>query len=222
MKAMMEANPQMRAAMEAQIKMAEDAAAGRGQDEDMMTAMMPKRVRAQVKGERSLIVMDGGAFAMEILNRDAQNREIYLIDRAGKTYSRVPKPAAEEAKPANAVQNYTVTKGGASQKILGYTCEQYLVDYTQNGQKGKAVIWATDDIPGLDADTLAGMRFGEEDAGYFRSIEGVPLKMEMSLPQMRLTMTAQEMQAGGVADAVFELPAGFVEKPHGAFMPTMR
>ena len=214
MKAMMEQNPQMRSAMEAQIKMAEDAAAGKGGG-DMITAMMPKSMTVRTKGGKSHMTTEGGAMPMEVITLP-EPATVYWIDRKGRSYSKLPteQPKAEAEK-----SRYKVSKGSGSTKILGYTCEEYLVEISHEGKTINNRLWATDDIPGLDAKALAKGRFGGQDSAYLAEINGVPLKMEMTMPQMRLLMQATAVTPGAVPEQAFVLPAGFVEKPFAPAMP---
>lgn len=211
MKAAMEQNPQMKAAMEAQIKMAEDAAAGKGGG-DMITAMMPKSMTVRTKGGKSHLLSEGGAMPMEVITV-TEPPAAYLIDRKARTFSKLPVEEAK-AKADAAKQDYTVKKGPGTTKVLGYTCEEYLVEVRHEGETMRSTLWATDDIPGLDAKALAKARFGGQDAAYFSEINGVPLKMEMDMRQIRLLMQATAVTPGSVPDSAFEVPAGFTEKPY--------
>lgn len=208
MKAMMEQNPQMKAAMEAQIKMAEDAAAGKGGD--MMSAMMPSGMTLKTKAGRTHMQLEGGVMPTEVIGR-TEPPEATVIDRKARTFSRVP---TDPAKASAEKAAHKVTKTAATAKILGYTCEQYLVETTQSGKPMTGVFWATDDISGLNAASLSQARLGGGGADTFMSeINGIPLRMEMSLPQMKIQVEAVAVRAGAVPDSVFEIPAGFVEKP---------
>ncbi|MBC8010884.1 MAG: DUF4412 domain-containing protein [Burkholderiales bacterium] len=208
MLAMMEQNPQMKSAIEAQIKLAEDAAAGKGGD--MMSAMMPTGMTLKTKAGRTHMQLEGGMMPTEVIGR-TQPPEATMIDRKARTFSRVPTdPAATSADKAA----HKVTKTAATAKILGYTCEQYLVETTQSGKPMNGVFWATDDIPGLDAASLSQARLGGGGADTFMNeIKGIPLRMEMSMPQMKIQVEAVAVREGVVPDSVFEIPAGFVEKP---------
>ena len=211
MKAMMEQNPQMRAAMEAQIKMAEDAAAGKGGG-DMITSMMPKAMTLRTKAAKTRVITEGGAMPMEIITRPSEPRA-YLLNRPAKSFSKLPLSASEkDAKK----MSYKVTKGAGTTKILGYTCEEYLVEVIHEGQTIHNRLWATDDIAGLDTAALANARFGGDDAPYLKEVDGLPLRMEMTHPQMRLKMEAASIKAGAISDDEFEVPDGFIEKPYQA------
>lgn len=215
MKAAMEQNPQMKAAMEMQIKMAEDAAAGRG-DGDMVGAMMPKSMTVRTKAGKSHLSTEGGAMPMEVITIP-EPAAAYWIDRKARTFSKIPQEDA--ARPAPGGQSsHKVTKGSRTTTVLGYLCQEYLVEMNQEGSTARGVIWATNKIPGLDPKALSKARIGGQDAGYMKEIDGVPLKMEMTMPQMRLVMEAVEVSQGSVPDSLFAVPAGFTEKPF-AFAP---
>jgi hypothetical protein len=213
MKAAMEQNPQMKAAMEMQIKMAEEAVAGKGGD-DMVTAMMPRSVTVRTKGGKSHMSTEGGAMPMEVISIP-EPAAAFWIDRASRTFARLP---IEEAEADAAKLDAKVSKGPGTAKILGYNAQEYLLEIRQDDVLVRGQIWATNEIPGLDSNTLAKARFGGQDAGYLKQVEGVPLKMEMTMPQMRILMQATEVAQGSVPDSLFTVPEGFAEKPF-AFGP---
>jgi hypothetical protein len=80
MKAMMEANPQMKAQIEGAMKMMQ----GGGATD--MSSMMPKGFILKVKGGNTLAIMEGGIMPIEIIMMKDQNKTIRL-DRKNKTYS---------------------------------------------------------------------------------------------------------------------------------------
>ena len=209
MKAMMEQNPEMKAAMEAQIKLAEDAASGKSGG-DLISAALPKAMILKTKAGNTSMQLEGGMMPMEVISRK-EPAESVKIDRKAKTFSRLP---ADKAKTSAEQAAHKVTKTGATTKILGHTCEQYLIETTKDGKTMVGVFWATNDIPGLNASSLsqAGLSGGGTDA-FMREIDGVPLRMEMTLPEMTLKVDAVSVRAGAVPDSTFEIPAGFAEKP---------
>ncbi len=213
MQAAMEQNPQMRAALEMQIKLAEDAVAGRG-GEDMISAMMPRSVTVRTKAGKSHMSTEGGPMPMEVISIP-EPAAAFWIDRQARTFSRIP---IEDAEAQAAQVDAKVTKGSGTTKILGYTCREFHVEIRQDDVTVRGVLWATTEIPGLDSKALAKARFGGQDAGYLKQVDGVPLKMEMTMPQMRITMQATEVNQGPVPDSLFVVPEGFAERPF-AFGP---
>lgn len=208
MKATLEQNPQMRAAMEAQIKLAEDAIAGKGGD--LLTAMMPRAMTIRAKGGKSHLTAEGGAMSTEVITTP-EPPSVWLIDRKGRTFSKLPPNGSAKAAPGTTP--YKVVKSASSSKILGYECQEYLVELTKDGRAVRNRLWATTGITGVDGKALVAASFGGEEATYLKEIEGVPLKMELTMPQIRLSMLAAAVTAGAVSDEEFVVPAGFVEKP---------
>src|SRR5687767_10106279 len=120
-KKMMDANPQLKAQMEAMAKMS-----GGGD----LNSMMPKSMEVRVKNQNALTKMDGGIMAnMEILYLNDKATS-YRIDRQSKTYSVLPAGDTHEThKP-----EVKVTKTSETLKVLNYTCTKYLVESTLNGK----------------------------------------------------------------------------------------
>lgn len=221
MQAMMAQNPQMKAMLEQQLAAMQQPAAGGG---GPLANMFPKAVTVRTKAGKSLSVMEGGAVPMEVLNLPAEPAS-YLINRPARSFSKVPaeKPAADGAAGA---PTYQVTKTNETIKVLGYTATKYVVEVkaataaaeAKAGGPTRYLVWASSEVPGLGGGALARMRFsqGGADNAFLKEIAGVPLKMEMSTPQARVTMQATSIQAEKLADSVFTVPAGFVERPLAA------
>ncbi len=129
-KAIMEANPAMKAQMEKVMKMSQ------GGGGDMMSNMMPKGMTIKIKDGKSLMTMDGGMMAGDILN--TPEKRVHL-DRENKTYSVMPAGnnmgGASEAK-------LVVTKTSETMKILGYNC-------TKKMDRGQSMFYE-----GMDGMTL--------------------------------------------------------------------
>ena len=52
---------------------------------------------------------------------------------------------------------------------------------------------------------------GEKSAMFYEGIEGVPLKMEMTTPQMKMVSQVVELKKESVPASIFAIPAGFTE-----------
>lgn len=199
MQAMLKANPQMRDMMEKQMK-----AMSKGPGE-----MFPKSTTLHMKGTRSLVRTEGGAAAGDILTLADKNVS-YQIDREARTYRKL----AVQKTPESMDDKFKVTPTKETTKVLGYTCERYVVETTDSEMKMNWNVWATDDIKGLDARALNRLRVGQSSGpDVFSKIKGVPLKMEITTPQMKMFMDATQVKAESLPDSLFELPAGFKELP---------
>lgn len=201
-KQMMESNPQMKAQIEAALKMAQ------GGD---ISSIMPKGYSARFKNKNMLSVMDGGMMAnMQFLYIAAQDKA-YIINRPEKTYSVLPNNAdAEDTKDIDV----KVTKTSETTRILNYNCTKYIADVktASNGGTMQQVFWVTKDIPGIDFKSMAKQRMGNSGQRmWYNEIDGVPLKIEMKMPQGNMVMEATEIKKQSIPSSEFEVPSGFKE-----------
>lgn len=200
-KSLMESNPEVKAMLEKQLE-----AIKGGNGGNMIENMMPKSVVNHVKNGNSLSKVVGGAFETETLYLKDGNKS-YTIDRKNKTYT-LHTPAAEDAKHA-----YKVTKTEEFATILAYKCRKFLVESAEGKEKVIYHVWATPDFKELDAKQFSKMRVGNAaNTGFMEKIEGVPLKMQASLPQGKMTMEVTEIKKETLDDALFQLPEGFKAK----------
>jgi len=130
----------------------------------------------------------------------------YRIDRKARTYRKL---AADPIKEA--AGNHKVTPTGETTKVLGYTCKRYLIKTIEGGEKMAYSIWATSDIKGLDAKTPSRLNFDQSGSEFMSQIEGVPLKIDVVTPQVKLFMVATTVKKETLPDSLFVLPAGFKE-----------
>lgn len=199
MKAMMEQNPQMKQQMEAAMKMMQ------GGD---MSSVMPKSMMIKIKGGNSLTIMEGGMMGgTETLYKKDKN-ETFLINTSSKTYSKVS--SGNHTGTAGNTQT-KVTKTSETQKILTYICTKTIVTYTHDGKEMNQYFWTTTEIKDFDLKSLAHQQVGKGQSMFYENIEGVPLKMEMITPQMKMVMEVTEIKKGTLPASTFEIPAGFTE-----------
>lgn len=198
MKKMMEQNPQIKAAMEQAMKSA------KGGGAPDMNNMMPKGMTIKVKGASMITLMEGGmADGMEMLFADGQAP--VRINRQNKTYSKMPEESPGETPQVN------VTRAPETMKILGYTCQKYLVEVVSGGQTMKQVMWTTTEIKDMDMKALSRQRSSQGQPMFSDKVQGVPLKVEMSAPQGNMVMEVKEIKRETLNDADFKIPAGFKE-----------
>jgi hypothetical protein len=197
MKAMMESNPQMKAQMEAMMKMQ----SGGG-------SMMPTGFTIKIKNGNTLSVMEGGMMAgNETLYLKAKN-QTYMINTTSKTYSALPQNSGATPTPSADIK---VKKTTETQKILNYTCTKTIVTVTEKGKSIDQIFWTTNEIKDFDLKSLSSQRAGNGQSMYYENIEGVPLKMEMTMPQAKMIMEVKEIKKQPLPGSTFEIPAGFTE-----------
>jgi hypothetical protein len=198
-KAMMDSNPQMKAQLEKSLKMMQGGGTG---------SMMPTAFTVKIKGHNSIAQMEGGMMGgMEVLNLTDKNQS-YSIDRTNKTYTVLPQGSNEATKTNPDVK---VTKTSETDKILNYTCTKTIVEITQNGKTMKNFYWTTTEIKDLDMKSFANQRVGSSQSMFYKNIDGVPLKMEMTMPEGTMTMEVKEIKKESLSSSLFELPTDFKE-----------
>ncbi len=197
-KKMMEANPQLKAQMENVMKMQ----AGGGNPMDMM----PKGMIVKVKGGNSLTVIEGGMMSGEMLRLADKNQTVRL-DRQNKTYMVMPEgkgTPGEDVKP-------TVTKTSETATILNYTCTKYIVTIQERGQTITSNVWATTDIKDIDVKAFAKQRGNRGQSFFHEGVDGMPLKVESSMPQGKMVMEVTEIKKESLNPADFTIPSDYTE-----------
>lgn len=199
MKAMMEQNPQMKAQMENMMKMMQ------GGDP---YAMMPTGMTVRIKGANTLTRMEGGMMDKNDILYIASEDKTYNINHQAKTISSMPKhEGGHHDRPQP-----KITKTNETAKIFNYNCTKYIIE--SQGPDGKSqttFYWATNDIKDVDLKALMKQRpMSREDQSFiYDSIDGIPVKIEVKMPQGTMTMEMTGFKKGGVSDADFKLPAGY-------------
>lgn len=198
-KAMLDQNPQMKAQMDAMMKMMT------GGD---ISSMLPSSVIMKLKGSNSLISIKGGIMDGNDILYIADKDETYTLNHASKTFTLMPKnDAAPQQKPK-------VTKTSETQKILNYTCTKYIIETTTpEGKTVTANYWATNEIKGIDLKSMARQQMGKEQAFVFPEVEGFPMRIETTLPQVgSLTIDTEEIKRGSIPDSELQIPSGYTER----------
>lgn len=197
MKAMMEMNPQMKAQMESMMKVTQTGD---------ISSMLPSGMKLKIKGANTLTIMEGG-MAMEILYLKDKDKS-YKLDRQGKTYSVLQTGAG---KNAGATTQPKITKTSETAKILNYTCTKYTVEVVEQGKTVTHTFWTTTEIKDIDMKSLAkqGMSRGNQSM-FYEGIDGVPLKIEMSMAEMKMEMEVTEIKKETLSPSSFSID-GFTE-----------
>jgi hypothetical protein len=110
-----------------------------------------------------------------------------------------------------------VTKTGKKDKILGYTCQQYKVNWAGTAWD----MWVSDEIvPEIDFSKFyQGLGMMGHVAKAFSEAKGIPLKMvienEVGETHSRTTAEMTQVKTTRISDGEFELPKGYQEVAHG-------
>jgi hypothetical protein len=197
-KKMMESNPQLKAQMESMMKNMQ--AGG---------SMMPTGMTLKTKAGNALTKMEGGPLAGTETLMLKDKSESYLINRESKTYTVLPHTGSAVATTKDPA--VTVKKTTETQKILNYTCTKTIVTVTQSGQTITQNFWTTNEIKNLNFKNLSNQIGGGKQTMYYKELDGVPLKMEMTMPQGTMVMQVTEIKKETLSSAEFQVPAGFTE-----------
>jgi len=193
-KAMMENNPQVKAMID---KMAQ----GGGIN---MNSMVPKGMIVKLKDGNSLVTMDGGVTAGDFLNLNDVNGSLSVkLDRQNKTYKKLA-----SSNNGNQPQS-TVTKTSETTKVIGYNCTKYVVTQNSNGMIQTYNVWATTEIKNMDIKSLTRQKMGNGQSIFSSSIDGVPLRVESSMPQGSFVMEVTEIKNESYPDSDFKIPSDY-------------
>jgi Domain of unknown function (DUF4412) len=197
MKALMESNPQMKATMEKMM-------AGNMN----LNSMIPAGYKIKLKDGNALTLIEGGITPnMEILFLKDKNQS-YRLDRKSKSYTVL----SSETKPGNQTPAVKITKTSETMKILNYTCTKYKADITDRSKTQTHFYWTTTEIKDFDMKSLAQQRLGQGGHSlYFDGIDGVALKMEITLPEGKMVMEVTTIKKETLNQNDFTIPSDFRE-----------
>lgn len=193
-KAMLEQNPQMKAQMEAMLKMIV------GGD---MSSMLPTAITMKLKGSNSLTSIEGGILdktdILYVNDKDAT----YTISHNAKTYTQSKSNPSNQEKPK-------VTKTSETTRILNHTCTKYIIEINTPDGPMKTDYWATNELKDIDLKALAKQQIKDQKF-VFDEIDGFPLKVQAHLPQGIMTMEVTGIDRGSIPTSAFVLPSGYTE-----------
>lgn len=206
-KAQMDANPQMKAQMEAVMKGMQAMQSGGG-----AASMMPKGMTMKIKGGNTLMLMDGGMMSGNEMLHLKDKTQTVRLDRANKTFTIMSGAQAANA-GATKTPDVKFTKTSETTKILGYNCTKYLADMKEpNGSTMTQIFWTTTDIKDVDFKSLAKQRIGPGGRSMLpEGIEGVPMRIEMATPEGKMIMEVAEIKRETLNASDFTIPSDFKE-----------
>lgn len=199
MKAMMDANPQMKARMESALTTMQ------GGNKSMTNTSFS----IKTDGVNSITKTEG-VFTMEILYL-FDKAQVYTINRAAKTYSVLP-TKSETSHRNDSIQR-KVTKTSETMKVMGHNCTKTIVELTtKGGTTITQLFWTTTEIKGYDMKTIARQRMGNSNQSlYADDITGAPLRIEMITDKIKTAMEVTDIKQESIPASEFTIPADFKE-----------
>jgi len=192
-----------------------------GEGAEMMAAMMPEKM-VVVYGDNAMMTsMEGGAMASMMGKIVVNKGKGYVIQDDKETIYNM---SEEDMSNADTPQTNEVTKlGGKKKKIMGYTCEAYWVQTTQNGQEMTQIVWATKalKIPEIEGAGAANLNQG---IGGAKGVDGFPMEVEIEMAAMpvKMVLSVTELKMEKPKASLFAKPQGYQQKPFSEMMNSMR
>jgi uncharacterized protein YrzB (UPF0473 family) len=143
--------------------------------------------------------MTGSSIA--IMDND-NNQMIMTLNNqmTGKKYVIQSMEASEENK-----ENVTVTKGDKTKNVLGYECQEYLVEVNKEGVVVKMEVYTTDKVSAIS----------QQSTMMGADLNGFPMYLTMNMSQMGMNLTitqeVTEIKKESVPDDKFDMtpPEGY-------------
>lgn len=207
MKAMLDANPSMKAMLEQQL-----ASMKAMQGDEGIVGLRPKSYTIKVKDGNTYTQVEGGSSATgDILYLKLTDKR-YYIKKATKTYSLAPKLKSTPSEESSV----TVTPTSETVKILNYTCIKYVVTFSETDKTKSMFIWATKDLKQYNSNSFQTSGLGNQsNTAALKKIDGVPLKIEMTEQGQSVVMEVIELKNAILPANDFVLPLDYKEVPFG-------
>jgi hypothetical protein len=189
----------------------------KGENAEMMKMMMPEKMIMKYSDHGMITYMEGGMVSsmMGKVVVNAKSEEAFMIMKSEKIVYLLNPDEQEEAEE---VDVETKKIEGEVKEILGYQCQKYELTSKQGGETTTQYIWATDKlkVPNLKVEGVETMN---KALAFGGNIEGLPLLIEISLPQFdtQLIMKASELDKSELDAQEFEKPEGYETKDFSEF-----
>lgn len=142
----------------------------------------------------------GPGFAGQVIVATAAG-QVHQIAPAAEAYLTWPRRTPEKPPRVEA------QRSGKTQTIAGYACEQVTFHFGVETWE----FWVTKDLPGLTALDVSDNTLDARRRAMYRQLGGVPIRSINTTASYRLTSDLTEIQAQAVDDALFTVPAGYVQ-----------
>lgn len=158
-----------------------------------------------VKGDNVRIEMEGRPGMKAAVLIDAkEGKSIMLMDQM-KMYMDVPKPPAGDSSQAKP----EISKTGKTQKILDYTCEQYLI---KDGEM-QSEVWITKELGAFQMFHMASRDRNAKAEAWQKIIGsegGFPLSATTKNGDEQISkMVATKVEKKSLDEALFKIPEGY-------------
>lgn len=173
---------------------------------EMMAGMMPEKYVFEVLKSDYLLYMQGGMVA------DMMGKILYL-DKSGTGYIIKDSEQTIYTLDLNMEQMPTteIIKTEEIMEILGIECKKFRVTSQINGITAAQVVWATDKYKLPAVKNSNGINLAS--SFYFEGINGLPMRTEMEVEGMTVSMEIVNMNFKKPSKNNFKIPEGYAVKP---------
>lgn len=165
-------------------------------------SMLPKEMNFVVKNDKSKMTQPNAMGETIVIIDQSTKKTTVLVDMMGKKIALV-KQMPENT--GNDDQEISYMEG--TKEIAGYTTKKAIIS---DSLGNKSTIWYTEEIPSLDLNI--GMA----------KLKGFPLEYEIDQNGLNSRITAVKVSKEEIADAEFEIPAGYKEMNQEEFQQMMQ
>lgn len=191
-----------------------------GEGSEMMAGMMPEKMVVVYGKNAMMTYMEGGMMAGMMGKVIVNNGKGYVIKEDKETIYNMSEEDMKNAEAQQEAQTGKATKvDDKTKEIMGYNCQLYQIEVTQNGQKSMQNIWVTKE---LKAPEMKGAGATSMNQGMLGAtdIDGFPMEVEVNIPQttMKMVLSVTDLDMKKPDPAMFAKPEGFTEKPFSEMM----
>ena len=181
---------------------------GKDRATDLNYAIKGHLIRLEIAGGKEQVAMIMDAKKMEMITLMAEQKMYMVMSVKG---------VADSAQKSMNSDEYSIEKTGRTEKILGYTCEEYVS--TDKKRSVKTEIWMAEGLGtfmGLGAGGGGGPFGGGRGKGQsweeaFKGKPGMPLRVVSRDARSKETfkMEATKIEPGSLPDSLFAPPADY-------------
>lgn len=176
---------------------------------EMMTGMMPDKYVFEILKKDYLLYMEGGIVSEmmgKVLYKDKTGEGFIIKDSEQTIYTL---DMSETPASQNSIENT-----GEVAEIFGISCKKYKVITTVDDFATTQYVWATDKYALPEVKNSGGLNMNS--TFYFDGIKGLPMRTELEVEGMLISMEIVNMDFTKPAKAHFTTPANYTVKPFDA------
>lgn len=192
-----------------------------GEGSEMMASMLPDKMTITYGKNAIMTTMEGGMMASMLGRMIVNNGEGYIIQDDKETVYNMSEEDIANAEIPTASGLKKIE--GESREIMGYTCEAYQVNMTQDGQEMSQVIWATKALKTPKIEGAAAANMNQTFAGL-SGLDAFPMEVELQMAAMpiKMILSVSELKLEKPDPGIFARPKDYKQKPFSELVNGVR